>query len=212
MMTHSPYVPPSSTAPDAEPVVPLAAGEPVSGQAPTHRRPRRWLLPVLGLALTGLLTGCTQPQAKMDCSQAIPALDYGQFTISERGFALHPKTSVEWFRCNAGERFQNRRCTGDALLLTLDEALAYAEEFSRSTPGQWRLPTVREMRTIQERQCHNPSMNPNVFPSVLVNNYWTMTPSRWGAQVGCSVYTLRGNTTCRLARNLERPFLLVRDL
>lgn len=158
-----------------------------------------------------LVSGCSPDPHLASCNEVIGSLDYGPFNVSESGYATHPDVDLQWYRCSAGQDFRNRRCEGEALELPLEAAKAYAIDFARSNPGNWRLPTARELAAIQETHCRNPSMNPNVFPDIKVGAYWTSTPSRWGSHVGCAVYTTRGHWTCRTWKDLERPFLLVRD-
>lgn len=165
------------------------------------------LLVGLGLALSA----CSPDPHLGSCNDLISDLDYGDFQVSESGFATHPDVDVQWYRCSAGQEFRNRRCQGEALELPLKDAEAYTVDFAKSNPGNWRLPTAKELAAIQESRCRNPSMNPNVFPGIKTGAYWTSTPSRWGSHVGCAVYTTRGHWTCRTWKELERPFLLVRD-
>jgi Protein of unknown function (DUF1566) len=39
--------------------------------------------------------------------------------------------------------------------------------------NDWRLPQLRELATITERQCKNPRINLAVFPQTPPANYWT---------------------------------------
>lgn len=157
------------------------------------------------------LVGCDIDPSRPDCADHFTAHDTGAFQVSEAGLARDPKQNLLWYRCSAGQVFRNRRCTGEALRLPLDEARAYAEEFGARGDGKgWRLPSIDEMNGIAETSCHNPALNPNVFPGIEPGNYWTTTPSRWGRQFGCSVYTLRGDWYCRAAKRLDNAFMLVR--
>lgn len=169
---------------------------------------------IIALPLTLSVGGCELSTRKPDCSDTIARLDRGAFLVSEQGLARHPNQNIEWYRCNGGQTFQNRRCVGDALHLSREDAISYAAEFTARAGGDavWRLPTIREMQGIMESGCHNPAVNYNVFPAVEVANYWTTTPSRWGNNVGCAMYTLRGDWYCRASLRVESPFMLVRDL
>lgn len=177
--------------------------------APRHAR-------TIGRALLAILffclTGCDVDPSRPDCADHFAAHDNGAFEVSEAGLAHEPKQNIFWYRCSAGQIFRNRRCVGEPLRLPLDEARAYAEEFAARGDGKgWRLPSIDEMSGIAETSCHNPALNPNVFPGIEPRNYWTTTPSRWGRQFGCSVYTLRGDWYCRAANRLDNAFMLVRD-
>lgn len=167
----------------------------------------------LGMVTASILLGsCSLDPTLPSCRDAIAPVDYTRFhQVSDTGVASHPGAAVEWYRCNAGQTYRNRRCEGQTLYLPLPEAKAFAAEFSGRAGGNWRLPNAEEMQRIQESSCNNPSLNPNVFPAIEIANYWTQTPSRWGDHLGCTYYTLRGQWTCRTAQFLDRPFMLVRD-
>ena len=68
-----------------------------------------------------------------------------------------------------------------------------------------------EMKSIIEDSCIGPAINGNVFPSTDTYNHWTSSNSRHQKSFKCSINTYNGSLTCRQARVLEQPFLLVQD-
>lgn len=116
---------------------------------------------------------------------------------------------MRWFRCNAGEYFQDGQCVGDALLMTKFDALAYADDFAQSSGKSWRLPTLKEMRTLTETGCDNPSINTQVFSTAMVDQYWAFDRSRHGPRLACAYYSYSGNSYCRDSALNLRPFWLV---
>lgn len=167
----------------------------------------------IGLASLGMLflTSCDGYRVAEKCSDSIPRGDKGKFVTDTTGMAKNTETGTTWYRCAAGMRFSNFRCKGEALNLSWDDATEYAKEFSEKSGVEWRLPNNDEMKSIIESSCIGPAVNENVFPSTATNNHWTSSDS-WHQNIfKCSVNTFNGSLTCRQARVLEQPFLLVQN-
>ena len=156
-----------------------------------------------------ILVGCNRYEATPQCSAAIKEGFTGYFKVSSDGLAVDQITGQTWYRCNAGQRYQNGQCVGQALHLSQPEAMAYAEEFSKASGRKWRLPTQGEMATITLSECVNPSVNPNVFPNMLVSNYWSSEGSGSNSLMGCATYTYSGNQFCRELKESPLPFMLL---
>lgn len=157
------------------------------------------------------LSGCERYLDRLACNDAIKEGDYGGWTIVDQGLAHDPDTGLRWYRCNAGERFTVGGCTGTALKVDLASARAYARDFAATSGRNWRLPTLREMAQLRQAQCHNPAINPQLFPSVTVDKYWASDESPYGRRLGCSFYTFNGNGTCRDLASEPKLFWLVFD-
>jgi len=167
----------------------------------------RWLTPLLAL----FLGGCERYLQQPSCHEAFKPGDLGRFTVDQRGVAVDPQSGTRWYRCQAGERYSGGQCVGRALELSQADAVQYAKEFSEASGRQWRLPTVREMAELKEGKCHKPAINPQVFPTVQISNYWTSSSSPNGGYFGCTTYTFNGHDFCREPVANERPFFLVMD-
>lgn len=163
---------------------------------------------LLGL---GLLSACDRYTEKVRCGDHFAAGDLGRWQVDAQGLATDPKSGLRWFRCNAGERFENGQCLGDAHLMSKSDALAYVADFSQSSGKTWRLPTLKEMGTLTETACSNPSVNTQVFTSAKVDQYWAFDRSRHGTQLACAYYSYSGNSYCREPALNQRPFWLVLD-
>ena len=85
------------------------------------------------------------------------------------------------------------------------------QDMNEKMGGDWRLPLNSELASLRIKECGNPSINTNVFPAILVENYWAKDESPHSG-FRCGMYTYSGATSCRLFDNLERPVLIVRDL
>ena len=162
-------------------------------------------------AMIALLAGCDNYRIDEKCSDHISRGDRGTFVTDDSGLAKDIETGTTWYRCVAGKSFSNYRCKGEALYLSWDDATEYAEEFSQKSGIQWRLPTNDEMKSIIEGSCIGPAINGNVFPAAETYNHWTSSNSRHQKSFKCSINTYNGSLTCRQARVLKQPFLLVQD-
>lgn len=167
----------------------------------------------LGLAASMmiLLASCDGYRVAEKCKDQIPRGDKGKFVTDATGLAKDIETGTTWYRCAAGKRFSNYRCKGESLHLNWDEATDYAAEFSEKSGIKWRLPTNDEMKSIVESSCNGPAINDNVFPATESYNHWTSSDSWHQKAFKCSINTYNGSLTCRQARVLEQPFLLVQD-
>jgi hypothetical protein len=155
------------------------------------------------------LVGCDRYAEPTQCRAFFEPGQAESFVLDEQGTALDGRTGLRWFRCHAGERFAGGQCLGQPLRLSQADAEAYAQEFALQSGHPWRLPTRQEMRTLRETRCVNPALNTAVFPSALVDQFRTSSPSRNGPRYSCTMYTFNGHQACRESALHERPFLLV---
>lgn len=157
------------------------------------------------------LFGCHDPTELPFCGETIPLGERGAFQELEGGLVAHPAVDVQFYRCPAGQRYVNRGCRGEMQVLSFADAQAYAQEVSARSGGRWRLPSPREMRAIQEKSCVLPAYNPNIFPDLPVDNFWTNSTLELSQYYGCVVYTFQGSRSCRALLSAEHPFMLVRE-
>jgi hypothetical protein len=118
-----------------------------------------------------------------------------QFTIKTDGTAVDSKTGLMWKICNEGEVWDsaNNKCTGNYNVYSWIAALEHVK--SNNSVGfanykDWRLPNVKELRSIIETQCTEPSVNLQVFPTTNNSIYWSSSPApentfdAWGVPFG----------------------------
>ncbi|NTS76495.1 DUF1566 domain-containing protein [Catenovulum sp. SM1970] len=102
-----------------------------------------------------------------------------QYTIdSENGIATDEKTGLSWHMCTLGMAWDkaNNTCTGTAQAYTWSEALIAAQDSEYANFSNWRLPNIKELMSIIERQCEAPALNAEVFVDSLSEKYWSSTP------------------------------------
>ena len=168
----------------------------------------RW---VSALLVLGSLGACERYMDKTSCSEYFTQGDLGRWQVDSQGLAVDPNTGLRWFRCNAGERFEEGQCLGEAHFMNKADAAAYVVDFAESAGKPWRLPSLDEMGSLRETACTNPAINTQIFPTAKVEQYWASDISRHGAQLACAYYNFSGSSYCRESVLNQRPFWLVLD-
>ncbi len=79
-----------------------------------------------------------------------------------------------WQQCSDG--LSGANCaTGTAATATWDNALAYCEALSLGGFDDWRLPNVKELKSIVDVTTYNPAINITYFPNTIASDYWSST-------------------------------------
>jgi hypothetical protein len=97
-----------------------------------------------------------------------------RYTVLDGGAeALDHRTGLVWQRCSLGQSWDGATCAGTATYLSWAQAL----EAARLVGDGWRLPNQKELQSLVEFACWNPSINNTVFPITdHSSNYWTSSP------------------------------------
>lgn len=140
---------------------------------------------ILALALPAF----ADPQCASERAGTAPAprfTDNGDGTVTDR------QSRLMWMRCSAGQQWRAGACVGDASSLDWSAAQAVASEVNRAGQfffSDWRVPQLRELATIVERDCGEPRVNLTVFPGTPAEFYWSASP-RAGEASRANVYAL----------------------
>jgi hypothetical protein len=86
-----------------------------------------------------------------------------RFTDNEDGTITDNLTGLIWQKIHP------------ASLMTWEEALVYAYELSLAGHGDWRIPNVKELQSLNITSIFKPSFDKNYFTNVLSGNYWSST-------------------------------------
>ncbi len=107
----------------------------------------------------------------------------GELTVSKgkikvpNGTLLDTKTGWLWKKCSEGQ--SGTGCTGSSLQYTRQQALEKAKSVNNEGFAgykDWRVPTVKELASIVERQCIRPAINLTLFPNTPSDIFWTSEP------------------------------------
>ncbi len=141
------------------------------------------LLPALAAAQTAAQGQAQAAAPEQHCDSAIqPAstpsarfTDHGDGTVTDNGPA-----QLMWMRCAAGQQWRSGTCEGAATLHSWAAAQDLAGRLNGSGElffNDWRLPSLRELAMVSERQCRQPRINLELFPATPSVTFWTSTSS-----------------------------------
>jgi len=78
-------------------------------------------------------------------------------------------TGLTWKRCTEGMSWSGGTCAGTASTFTWEGALAH----TASQPS-WRMPNIKELKSLVETACYDMAINQTVFPSAPAD-VWSST-------------------------------------
>lgn len=103
------------------------------------------------------------------------------FTISDvnSAYVVDNSTGLAWYRCVLGQNWDELQstCVGEAIRLSWQDALQSTTEFTLMDKHDWRLPNIKELVSIVERECVSPAINQDLFPNTPSDSYWTSSPN-----------------------------------
>jgi hypothetical protein len=97
------------------------------------------------------------------------------------GTVMDQRSKLVWMRCAAGQVWREGQCDGQAEKYSWQAAQAVAGEVNRQGAffyNDWRVPALRDLAMITERQCQNPRTNLAVFPGTPADFFWTSSALR----------------------------------
>jgi hypothetical protein len=132
------------------------------------------------LLLTIALFGACLSQAEQACvdeATAPKTTPTARFVVNSDGTVLDTKTGLMWQTCEFGQSYdpQNKSCNSAALQVDWQQALMAAKNSEYAGYKDWQVPNIKELASIVEHACVEPSIDLNVFLSTQNDNYWTST-------------------------------------
>jgi len=130
------------------------------------------------LLVSALWPGVAQA---VDCANENTAIPFstptGDFTLNPDGTATHHKTGLTWDRCVLGQTGED--CSGGSPITTQWQESLQAVKVKNQAVykghDDWRMPNVKELESIVETRCWNPSINTTVFPNSTSYFFWSST-------------------------------------
>jgi len=103
------------------------------------------------------------------CTTAVFA---GSFTDNGNGTVTDGVTNLMWQQCSDG---LSTGCTGTAATVTWNNAIVYCEGLSLGGFTDWRLPNVKELKSIADTTKSRPAIDAVYFPNTIALRYWSST-------------------------------------
>jgi hypothetical protein len=88
-----------------------------------------------------------------------------------------PQTGLIWRRCPEGMVFSGHTCMGTARTYTHEAALRQATAQASKTAITWRLPNVKELSSIADKNLSNPAIDSTAFPATPSGFFWSASPN-----------------------------------
>lgn len=132
-------------------------------------------LTLIPLSFTLLLSSEIMAQVCYDgVSETSPS---ARFTVNGDGTVSDLQTGLMWQQCSFGQTFNDElnQCEGATQQLNWGEALRGASNSELAAYTDWQVPNIKELASILEHQCVQPSINETVFFDTQLNNYWSST-------------------------------------
>ena len=133
-----------------------------------------------------LLLLLSSPSLWAACENTIPAsTPSGQLNNNNDGTISDAKTGLMWKQCNEGSTPTD--CLPISPSFTWQQALQQPQTLNASGGfaghSDWRLPNIKELRSIVEEQCFSPSINSAFFPNTAGTVFWSSSPHAGDAAI-----------------------------
>lgn len=155
--------------------------------------PKRTAALALSLLTAGFLPATSAHAA---CNPYAPqTTPSAAFEVHGDGTVTHLSTGLMWKVCSEGQGWAaDGSCSGTASSHTWQEALQLVQTLNAgggfATHTDWRLPNLKELKSIVEHACSSPAINDTIFNNTPSSYYWSSSPnaaystSAWGVDFG----------------------------
>lgn len=116
------------------------------------------------------------------------------YTDHGDGTVTHVPTGLMWKRCSEGQIWTGSTCTGTDSVETWAQALTLASASSFAGQMDWRLPDIKELRSLVEECRFAPPINDIIFPAASSSNFWSGSPDANGLSLALGVSFHEGDS------------------
>ena len=115
----------------------------------------------------------------------------GGYTDNGDGTATDTSTGLTWQQA------------GSSNYLTWEQALAYCEGLNIAGSADWRLPTIKELRSLVDYSRYRPAINTTYFPNASESWCWSSTTTAFNTNVAWGVNFDSGNDSSNYRKDSE---------
>ena len=132
--------------------------------------------------------------------------------ISQQNTVKDLKNGTTWLRCSVGQAWDPtlETCTGQIIKLDQSQVTFAIKEARRQLGGVWRLPTRTELESLVCENCSPAKINPEDFPNISPEAYWTGDKNALNSRMFWSVNFMTGHSYSRFFPYQSLPVLLVK--
>lgn len=156
---------------------------------------QRALIHATGIALALAMGSASAQVCQTDTIEATTSPE--QFIINGDGTVTDASTGLMWTQCSLGQVSADGACNNVASSVSWQNALQGAKSFNQNGGlggyADWRVPTIKELGSLVEFQCHSPAIDLTVFPDTPAGAYWSATPDARSEHQARSIYFVNGS-------------------
>jgi hypothetical protein len=148
------------------------------------------------LVTATLAIGSLNTALALTCNTAISPVNpdiayvvHGDETVTDT------RSGLRWKVCAEGQTWESGTCVGRPADYRWAEALSQAEATTFAGASDWRLPNIRELRSLIEECRFASSINDTIFPGAPESSFfWSSSPLAGVPNLAWSVYFGGGNS------------------
>ena len=129
-----------------------------------------------------------------------------RYEVHENGTVTDTATGLMWQRCTLGRDWDGNNCIGSDIAYNWQYALQAASDSALAGYDDWRLPNIKELRTLVSMDRSQPTINEEIFPATRSSShYWSSSPSSSTSSSLCVGFTWGyDSSTSRTNKNYVR--------
>ena len=99
-----------------------------------------------------------------------------RYTDHGNGTVTDTKTGLMWKQCSEGQSGDTCADDGSTKAMNWKQALEHAESHAFAGYSDWRVPNIKELRSLVARNRYEPSINSTRFPNTSGEWFWSASP------------------------------------